>query len=187
MGIFAGDAGTSVTLTDTVVRDTREQASDGAFGRGVQVQQGATLSASALVVSGNRDVGILPAHAGTTLTLEDVIVKHTRVRACSEPGFIQCAPAGHGLGSYLGASVGLSNFTISDNALTGIQLATDGELLARDGTISGNLIGVNIQVPGFEIDEHFEQVRLENNTRDIATDDLPVPEIAEVLDTPDVP
>jgi len=30
-------------------------------------------------------------------------------------------------------------------------------------------------------------VRLENNGRDVATDDLPVPELAEVLDTPDVP
>ena len=46
---------------------------------------------------------------------------------------------------------------------------------------------MNIQVPGFETDEHFEQVRLDNNERDVATDDLPVPEALEVLDTPDVP
>ena len=132
-------------------------------------------------------MGIVAVHAGTTRTLEDVIVKQTRVAACSEPGLETCRPVGHGLGSYLGASVGLSNFTIADNALAGIQVAFDGQLLARDGTISGNLIGVNIQVSGFDLDDHFEQVRLENNGRDVATDDLPVPEALEVLDTPDVP
>ena len=114
-------------------------------------------------------------------------IEHTRAQACAEFAEEPCPPTGHGLGSYEGASVGLSNFAISDNALTGIQIARDGELLARDGTISGNKIGVNIQVPGFEIDEHLEQVRLENNTRDIATDDLPVPAALEVLDTQDVP
>ena len=78
-------------------------------------------------------------------------------------------------------------FTISDNALAGIQVALDGELLARDGLISGNLIGVKVQVLDFDLDEHFEQVRLENNMRDVASDDLPVPEAAEVLGTPELP
>ena len=32
----------------------------------------------------------------------------------------------HGLSSHEGASVGLSMFTISDNALVGIQVALDG-------------------------------------------------------------
>jgi len=49
------------------------------------------------------------------------------------------------------------------------------------------VIGVNVQVSGFDFDAHFENVRLRDNGRDVIAEALEVPSALEVLDSPDLP
>jgi hypothetical protein len=76
-GLLAAEAGTVVVLTDAVVRDTRGQAGDASDGRGIQVQEGARLEASRLLVARNHNVGLACAGAGVEVALTDVAVRDT--------------------------------------------------------------------------------------------------------------
>lgn len=71
-------AGTDVTLEDVVVVNTRPRARDDAGGRGINVQRGAHLTGTRVIVTGNRDVGVYASGEGTEVTLSDAIVSDTQ-------------------------------------------------------------------------------------------------------------
>ena len=77
LGLFAEDAGTTVDLQDATVRDT-QPLPDGTSGRGVGVQDGASLVARGLLLDGNHDVGLFAYGAGTTVDLEDAMILDTQ-------------------------------------------------------------------------------------------------------------
>jgi hypothetical protein len=88
-GLFAGnrsvaiaafDPGTSITLEDVAVRDTRSQESDRTLGRGLNVQLGASAVVRRALFERNRDTAVMASRAGTSLTLEDVVVRDTESR-----------------------------------------------------------------------------------------------------------
>ena len=107
VGIYTSGAETSLTLTDTVVRDTQERLSDGADGLGVNVQQGAVLSAASLVVSGNRDVGLIAA-AATSVTLTDTVIRDTRAQ-------LSDGTLGYGVYVHEGAALSAASLVVSRN------------------------------------------------------------------------
>ncbi|MBW2460575.1 MAG: hypothetical protein JRH11_02930 [Deltaproteobacteria bacterium] len=76
-GVVVAEEETAAVLTDVIIRDTKAQQSDGRFGLGVSVQQGASLEASRVLVSGNREEGILVTGVGAALTLADAVVRDT--------------------------------------------------------------------------------------------------------------
>ncbi len=69
-----------VTFEDLVIRDTRADPAGG-FGRGLNVQDGASVDARSLFVAGNREVGVAVSGAGASLTLRDALIHDTRERA----------------------------------------------------------------------------------------------------------
>lgn len=77
-GAWALDAGTRLTLTDVVIRDTRARAGTGLYGQGVVAQDGAAVDLSRAILAGNRSSGVSGLDAGTRLTLTDVVVRGTR-------------------------------------------------------------------------------------------------------------
>ncbi|RLB53430.1 MAG: hypothetical protein DRJ42_12055 [Deltaproteobacteria bacterium] len=81
IGISASREGCSVALVDTVIRDTAPQARDGAHGRGVNLQEGARLDATRLLILRNHEAGIFAAADGTAMTLVDTAVRDTRSQA----------------------------------------------------------------------------------------------------------
>lgn len=123
----------------------------------------------------NRHVGV-SAESGASLELRDVAIEETLEMACAlDSGWCEGVGGGIGAGVYRQAELHILRTTIRDSALVGLQIVSDGAVSAEDSAIVENLIGVNVQVPGFDIEAAFEGVVVERNRRDIAPDDLPIP------------
>ncbi len=75
-GVLAGDEGSTIILSDSVISDTRGLP-DGTFGRGVTAQGGGRVEGRRLLVHDNRDVGVIAGFDGE-LVLEDVVIRNTR-------------------------------------------------------------------------------------------------------------
>ena len=86
VGVVVGSAGTIATFEDVVIEDTQEEASDGSGGQGLQIQEGAQVSFTRGLVSGNRDVGVLVGDAGAVATFEDVVIEDTQEEASDGTG-----------------------------------------------------------------------------------------------------
>ena len=115
LGVFVGDAGTIATFEDVVIEDTKEQVSDGRGGRGMQVITGAQLSFTRGLVSGNRDVGVLVAEAGTIATFEDVVIEDTQSQASDGSG-------GRGMQVSDSAQLSFTRGLVSGNRQVGVLL-----------------------------------------------------------------
>lgn len=76
IGVFASGAGTGVEMRDFEVQGTR-LGPQGASGRGIAVQEGAALLASAGVVHANHDFGLFVSGSGATAEVEDVEIRDT--------------------------------------------------------------------------------------------------------------
>jgi hypothetical protein len=162
VGMVVSHAGTTVTGSDVVIENTQSQA-DGILGRGIDVQEGASLTLFRALLSGNRDVGMFVSHAGTTVAASDIVIENTKVAACAEDPLLDCPNAGAGFGDGMlvlgGAEISLENFTLQDNArvalyaydVTGLDDGSLGDLTgapiltAKNGTIINNQYGINIR------------------------------------------
>ncbi len=113
LGILAAGAGAVVTLTDTVVRDTRARSRDGEFGRGISLQEGARLEATRVLVTGNYDVGIIGFNETTVLTISDSVVRDTHPAAFDGEG-------GRGLHLRGGAHLDASRLLVDGNSEVGL-------------------------------------------------------------------
>lgn len=82
-GVFADGAGTRVTLVESTVRDTRQDASS-RFGFGLYAQSGATLVARRALVTASTDTGVVSRFEGSVITLEDSVIRDTRATSGAE-------------------------------------------------------------------------------------------------------
>ncbi len=73
--VVAVNADSSITLTDTVIRDTLVDPGDGLGGEGIHAQSGGRVEANRLIVDGTGSVGIFVIHAGTLVTLQDSVIR----------------------------------------------------------------------------------------------------------------
>lgn len=116
-GALAADAGTSLTLTASVVRGTR---TDGALtGYGLMARTGAALTASAVVVEGSEGVGAY-ARSGATLTLGGSIVRATAVGTVvvrDDPTWLEGLAVGV---AAVGATVEVDHVLIDGGATMGV-------------------------------------------------------------------
>ena len=77
IGVFVTDAGSTLTMTDVVVAETREQTSDGEHGVGLHVQSGGQVDATRIALERNLAAGAMAGSAGTMLRLTDAVVRDT--------------------------------------------------------------------------------------------------------------
>jgi hypothetical protein len=128
-GIFAKEVGTSVEASDLVVRGTREQASDGAFGRGADVEGGAHLLLARAVMDDNRATGIAIMGADTSVAANDVVVRGTREQASN-------GEEGRGLNIQDGAQLTVTRALLEDNQDCGVfvqaAVVEASDLVVRD-------------------------------------------------------
>jgi hypothetical protein len=119
VGLFADEAGTTVVLSDVAVRGTEAQESDGFFGRGVNVDDGAFMELTRVSLDGNREAGALAGAVGTTLRLLDGVIRDTRsVEASGESGL--------GVVSTEGARVELTRALVANNRHVGVAAFDPG-------------------------------------------------------------
>ncbi len=113
---------TTLIMTDVVVRDTLSQENEELYGRGLEVHQGARAEIRRALFEGNRDIGILAAHAGTTLTLSDVVVSDTSSREST-------GEFGRGLEAHSGARIDVRRTVFERNRDIGICISGAGTAL----------------------------------------------------------
>ena len=167
-GIVTDGWDTVSTLTDVVVRDTREQMSDGAGGRGISVQYGATVEMERALLERSMEVGLFVYEEGATARLSSAIIRDT---ASDSFGM-----SGHGMGAYLSGRIVASDFLVTASALAGLQLARGGVADLQDGEVSRNVIGANVQTPDFDLGRLQVRVRYVDNETSLDAAELPVPE-----------
>ena len=118
-------------LGEVTVQGTKAQASSLYFGRGISVQDGGYLRLERVVVHGNRDIGLY-ASTDTTVDLEDVVIRETRVPQERDELF------GWGIAGLLGSTIDGERVLLSshwDIGLFAVDAGTSVEL--RDLTIQG--------------------------------------------------
>ncbi|MBI5486709.1 MAG: right-handed parallel beta-helix repeat-containing protein [Deltaproteobacteria bacterium] len=83
--------GATVTGHDVVVRDTQPRATDSRHGRGLDVETGAQVELARAVFEGNHELSVTSLEPGTVVTLTDVAVRDTELRATDGTGGIGLA------------------------------------------------------------------------------------------------
>ncbi|MBW2462559.1 MAG: hypothetical protein JRH11_13000 [Deltaproteobacteria bacterium] len=119
----AGGEGSALVLSDVAIRDTMAQSSDGVLGRAVNLQFGARLDASRLLVTGNRDTGLYVGEAGTMAELVDVIIRDTESQESDGAG-------GRGISVVRGATVSGARVLVAQNRELGIYVKGTGTTLS---------------------------------------------------------
>ncbi len=128
-GISIWDAGTTVELADSTVRDTQPWITGGG-GRGVEVEAGGRLVADRLDLVGNRSVGLVASGFGTSVELTDCAVLDTSP--------LPDGSRGRGVEVYQDASLTAERLLVARNRDVGLLVA-EGSATAElaDSTISG--------------------------------------------------
>jgi hypothetical protein len=80
MGATASDAGSALVLHDVVVRRTMAERASMSFGRGVDVEAGASGTLARTWISANTEAGMFVNGAGSTIDASDVIIGDTAPR-----------------------------------------------------------------------------------------------------------
>ncbi len=161
VGVAAFDAGTDVSLEDTVVQDTLPDINN-EYGYGIQVFHGATLSARGCALRDNVTCGLLAYHRDTTVTIVDTRIVGTKsgldlqgataVAVCAIGGASVSAQRleAHGnegpglLSWYEGSQVECRDCALRDNWFAGAASVDGGDLLILDSAITGTGEGVDI-------------------------------------------
>jgi hypothetical protein len=185
IGIGAGRVGTSMSLSDVVVRGTRSREWDLWLGRGMEVNMGAEATVSNGLFETNRDVGIIVFSPGTRATLKQVIVRDTLQRECAGGGGpFPCEGFGHGtgLGVFGEAHVELEGVEIETSHLAGLQLAVQGTAAGLGLALRGNPIGINIQntPEGYDFFDSVKGLLMEDNQTNFDTTELPIPDLLDI-------
>jgi hypothetical protein len=176
--------GVHAELEDLVIAETQSQDLDENYGGGLVAYEGADVTVARARIEGNRQVGVLAADRGTTLSLADAVVRGTRPAACSHRGGV-CVDTGIGSGviAVRGGAVHIERFLIADNALAGVHVASsttagdgqDGSLDAVDGQISDNPIGADVELEEYDLTRISQRVLYRDNGRDLQSITLPIP------------
>lgn len=112
---------------------------------------------------------------GGTLVLRDVSIVRARRRPCAT-GTCADAPGGIGLGVYFEAQVTADDLHVDGADLCGVQLAFDGSLDLRGGSIRGATVGACIQVDGYDVRRVASGVTFEDNGTNVETTSHAIPE-----------
>lgn len=126
IGVFAYDSGSSVRMSDTIVRDTLPNSGD-QNGLGMLISD----AASAVIVGGelrdNLGAGVSILGDGSSLSASGTIIAGTR----------DAGGSGRGYGVFLeaGGSASLSDCELTDNTLAGVGAYGEGTTLSLDGCI----------------------------------------------------
>jgi hypothetical protein len=81
--VLAGGPATRLTLEDAVLRDTRSREIDRWFGRGLHLQRGVTAAIRRALFERNREYAVIATDVGTTVTIEDAVVRDTMSQEAS--------------------------------------------------------------------------------------------------------
>ncbi len=123
-GVYVENA--TAAVIDSVVRGT-DARPDAQFGQGLYVAAGGTLTATRVVVEGNRSAGAQATGARATLQLQDAVVRGTRARLDRTGGY--------GLHATAGGRVEASGVRLADNQGAGARAADARSTLSLTSSV----------------------------------------------------
>lgn len=126
VGVLASEPGSQVEMNDCVIRGTRTDPA--AHSSGVQIQQGATLRATGLVVEDNPGGGVSAVGAETRAALNASVVRGTRPASDGTLGY--------GLTGSLGAVLRATGVVVVENTEAGVSAFGAG----TEVTLSASLV-----------------------------------------------
>lgn len=162
-----------VNLSELSLTHNESDPVRGVLGRGLEASTGANVSIQRALVCDNHDYGFVAFDAATQLTLDHVRVQDTRFASCVGSSCPD-EPGGGGIATLHGAVATLRDFEIRANAVVGLTVF-DANVEARDGLITANPIGLNVQGTPLDLDEAFRRVEISGNERDYDIEDLSIP------------
>ncbi len=172
--VTVGNGTGELLLQDAVITETRSTSGDLRYGRALAVDRSARAHLERALITDNRDVAVVGFGSGTQIELVDTRVLSTRERECATTNCPD-APAGIGVGAYMGAQLRAERFAIRDAALCGLQLATDGRVDLDMGEVSGCPVGACVQVDGYDLTRLSATVDYYDNGANLQATTLPVP------------
>ena len=124
-GLYAANAGTTVSLVNTHILDTLSLENH-ASGRGLEVVGGASLTVDGCTIEGNTDVGVRVADVGTNVTLQNTSVR----------GTLPLADGSNGLGIEVsaGATLTATDCVIDGNSDGGVVVGNSGTTVSLFNT-----------------------------------------------------
>ncbi len=182
-GIDALQSGTSLVLGDVLVRDTRQQAAGETSGYGIFLVDGAQATITGARLERNHDVSVFAYGMGTVAAFSDVEVLDTLANDC--PVDTCGGPMAFGMLSLEGASITATHFLVTRSDMCGVEVAHDAGLDLSNGEVSHNVIGANVQVPGFNVQRISDGVYYKYNDSNLGSEMLPVPDLGG--STPSLP
>ncbi len=136
VGVVAKGAGAVITLTDSIVRNTRSLQSSRVHGRGINAQEASRVVAERVVVAGNRAEAIFAVEEGTEVLLSDVVIRDTLAEEADGTG-------GFGVFGGEGAVIRVTRGVLSGNRDVAILAGTEAQVFLEDAAIYDTLPAEN--------------------------------------------
>ncbi len=125
IGLSARGVGTSATLTESVIRDTGPQISDGTHGRALNIIEEATATITSSELYDNTEVASLTSGASAKVTFTDSVIAHTQLDK-------KTSTVGRGLASQNSAIVSMNGCVVTDSIQSGVSCGGTGASLIID-------------------------------------------------------
>jgi len=128
IGVYVMGQGATLELEDAVVRSTLGSEVDGSYGRGLDVELGAQATVRRVIFETNREIGVYVGSEGTSLLLEDIVVRDTAGRR-SDGEF------GRGLNVQLGGEAMVRRALFEGNREASIVVRDQGSVLELEDAV----------------------------------------------------
>jgi hypothetical protein len=173
-GVGVSGEGATAILRDIVIRDTRGEPALGVYGRGLEVNLGASLTAERVLLERNREVSLFVVDPGSTARITDLLIRDSLGQECGE-GCPEGQQYGYGMTSRDGGAIDLTGFVVTRSRLLGLQVGEGATLVGARGEVSAGVIGINIQEPAYDLATSLADVAFEGNERNVDSMFLPLP------------
>lgn len=160
VGLFVDD-GATMSGNDVFVQEVLPRASNGGYGRGMEISDGSRVDLTRVKIDRAKNVGLLALDRGTEVILFDLSVTNTERSECF--GFSCNTAIADGVISMLEASVEVKRFLIADNLQYGLRVVNRSRLHVEDGLVSGHPVGAQIIVDDFDLLEITRNVTFSDN------------------------
>lgn len=201
LAVGVAGKGSELQLSQTLVRDTEDRFREAGSplqtgehlvfgGSGVLVGDFATLRVERSVLLANRGAAVAVGDDSAG-TLTDVVVRDVTPADCAsvptgEPYSCRDSPDAIGMSlavvAFNRGVLEMERFDL-ESAVCGIHIARDGLVKARHGTVHGHAIGLNVQVPDYDLSSVLgPNVRFMDNASNLESLTLPLPQIPDYGD-----
>lgn len=149
VSVLVNDANTHLVLEDAMIRDTQSQESDQMLGRGLQLGFDGSAEVRRMLITRNRQAGVVASGAGVRLVLEDFVVRDTQSQEADQTG-------GYGIQVSLGAIAEVRRGLFGRNRSVAVQVGgTNAQLILEDAVVRNTLRQASDQALGRGLEVGF--------------------------------